>query len=149
MSDVGDVHLKKPAAVLAALDVNGIVEVTRGFAVNGNNREFAEIFPAGPVVFRNGQGETLGFLQDFVGESVGKMMLANNDLGIHTEIAGAAKDFDDAPGGRCAATRIAKEFDVNDGAVELGNVRETLLACGVSGGRQKLLAESGREFFAG
>jgi hypothetical protein len=76
-------------------------------------------------------------------------MFANDDFGIHAEIAGAAKDFDDAAGGRSAAARIAKEFDVDDGAVELGNVRETLLACGgVFCGRQKLLAECGREFFA-
>jgi hypothetical protein len=150
VGNVGDVHLKEPAAVVAALDVNGVVEVAGGFAVNGNNGELAEIFPPGAIVFRNGQGETLGFMQKFVGESVGKMMLANDDFGIHTEIAGAAKYFDDAPGGRSAAARIAEEFNVDDGAVELGNMRETLLACGrVFCGGQKLFAESGREFFAG
>ena len=149
MGHVRDVHLKEPATVVAALDVNGVVEVARGFAVDGDDGEFAEIFPAGAVDFGNGQGETLGFVQDFAGEGVRKMMLANNDFGIHTEIAGAAEDFDDAAGGRSAAARIAEEFDVDDGAVELGNVRETLLARGVPGGRQKLFAESGREFFAG
>src|SRR5208337_5017306 len=77
VGDVGDVYLKEPATVVAALDVNGVVEVAGGFAVNGDNGQFAEIFPAGAVVFGNGQGQALGFMQDFVGKSVGKMMLAN------------------------------------------------------------------------
>ena len=149
MGNVGDVHLKEPAAVVAALDVNGVVKVAGGFAVNGDDREFAEIFPASAVVFRNGQGEALGFMQNFVGKGVRKMMFANNDFGIHTEIAGTAEDFDDASGGRSAGARIAEEFDVDDGAIELGNVRETLVARGVLGGRKKLFAESGRKFFAG
>jgi len=149
VGDVGDVHLKEPAAVFAALDVNGVVEVAGGFAVNGDDGEFAEIFPAGAVAFGNGQGEALGLLQNFAGEGMGKMMFANDDFGIHTEIAGTAKDFDDASGGRSAGARIAEEFDVDDGAVELRDVREALVARGVLGGRKKLFAESGREFFAG
>src|SRR5208337_5514700 len=136
--------------IVAALDVNGVVEVAGGFAVNGDDREFAEIFPAGAVVFRNGQGEALGLLQNFAGEGVGKMMLADDDFGIHTEIAGAAEDFDDAAGGRSAGARIAEEFDIDDGAIELGNVGEALLARGGGFcGRQKLLAERRREFVAG
>ena len=77
-------------------------------------------------------------------------MLANDDFGIHTEIAGAAEDFDDAAGGRSAGARIAEEFDIDDGAIELGNVREALLARGgVFCSRQKLLAERRRELVAG
>src|SRR5215470_17508015 len=37
LRDVGDVHLQEPAAVFAALDVNGIVEIAGGFAVNGDD----------------------------------------------------------------------------------------------------------------
>ena len=37
VGDVGDVYLKEPAAVVAALDVNGVVEVAGGFAVNGDD----------------------------------------------------------------------------------------------------------------
>ena len=79
---------------------------------------------------------------------VGKMMLANNDFGIHAEIAGAAEDFDDASGGRSAAARIAEELTLTTAPSSLGMCGMRLWRV-VPGGRQKLLAESGREFFAG
>ena len=54
VSDVGDVHLQEPAAIVAALDINGVVEIARGFAVDGDDGKFAKIFPAGPVAFGDG-----------------------------------------------------------------------------------------------
>ncbi len=51
-------------------------------------------------------------------------MLANDDFDVDAEIAGAAENFDDASGGRCAAARKAENLDVDDGAVEFVDVRE-------------------------
>jgi len=47
VGDVGDVDLQKPAAVFAAFDVDGVVEVARGFAINGDNGQAAKILAAG------------------------------------------------------------------------------------------------------
>ena len=46
MRDVGDVHLQMPRAVGAALDVDGVVEIARGFAVDGDDGQMAKIFAA-------------------------------------------------------------------------------------------------------
>jgi len=75
------------------------------------------------------------------------MMLANDDFGIDTEIAGTAKNFDDAASGRRAAARKANEFDIDDGAIEFRDVRETFPASGRA--ECELFAEGGGEFVAG
>src|ERR1700719_2890047 len=43
---VGDVHLKMPAAVGLTLDVNSVVEIAGGFAVDGDDGEVAKILAA-------------------------------------------------------------------------------------------------------
>jgi hypothetical protein len=77
------------------------------------------------------------------------MVLADNNFGVHAEFAGTTEDFDNAASGCGAATRITEEFDVDDSAVEFGNVGKTLVTAGFPGGREKLFAESCGEFFAG
>jgi hypothetical protein len=81
---------------------------------------------------------------------VRQVVLANDDFGVDPEIAGAAKDFDNASGGSAAATAVANEFGIDDGAIEFGDVRKALAASGLFfGGREELFAESGRDFVAG
>ncbi len=45
MGDIGDVYLEMPAA-RTALDVNGIVEIARGVAIDGDDRQMAKIAAA-------------------------------------------------------------------------------------------------------
>ena len=90
-----------------------------------------------------------GFVSNFAGECVRQMMLANDDLGVHAEIAGAAEDFDDAADGRGSVASVADEFGVDYGAIELGNVGEAGALAGaffLTG--EQLFAEGGREFVA-
>src|SRR5712692_8179459 len=122
--DIGDVNLQVPTAVGAMFDVNGVVEIARGFAVDGDDRQVAEIFTAGALGFADGLRATLGFVKNFGGENVREMMLANDDLGVDAEVARAAENFDDAAGRRCAAVWIAEQLDVDDGAVEFVEARD-------------------------
>jgi hypothetical protein len=57
-------------------------------------------------------------------------MLADDDFDVDAEVAGAAEDFDDAPGWRGAATGVAGELDVDYGAVEFGKNWEAPRAAG-------------------
>ena len=63
VGDVGDVDLQEPAAIFATLDVNGIVEIARGFAVDGDDGKFAKIFAASAIGLGDGKSEALGFFQ--------------------------------------------------------------------------------------
>src|SRR5262249_36521054 len=121
MRDVRDVHLQVPAGKAArlcgqAFDIHGVVKVARGFSVDGDDGQAAEVFAAGAVDFADGHRAALCLLRDFGGEVMRKMVLANDDLGVHAEIAGASENFDDATGGRGAAARKPGKLNVDDGA---------------------------------
>ena len=149
MGDVGDVNLEEPSAVFAAFDVDRIVEIAGGFAVNGHDRKFAEVVAAGAVGLRDGTSGLLRVVDHFRREIVRQMVLANDDLGVDAEIAGAAENFRDPPGGGRSAAAVASQLRVDDGSVELGDVREALATGGWLFRAGKLLAQSGRKFVAG
>src|SRR3984893_16739274 len=128
MRDVGDVYLKMPAAVGAALYVNGVIEIAGGVAVDGDDGEVAKIFAALAFCFGEGNCPAYGLLKQCGGKCVREVMLTNDDFDVDAEVAGAAKDFHDASGWRGAATRVSREIDVHCGAVEFGKNREALRA---------------------
>ncbi len=147
---VGNVNLQEPAAIVATFDVDGIVEIARRFTVDGDDGEFAKIFSGFAVGVTDRASQALAFLKNFGGKGVGQVMLADDDFGIHTEIAGTAHDFNDATGWCSATTAIMQKLSIDYGAVELGNMWQTFAAVGLFFfGQLKLLAESGGEFFAG
>ena len=70
----------------------------------------------------DGGGHGLRLLDDFGRELVGQVMLADDDFDVDSEIAGVAEDFDDAADGGGAALGEFEQFDVDDHAVEFGDV---------------------------
>jgi hypothetical protein len=71
-----------PAAIGAMLYVNGVVEIARGLSIDGDDRQVAEIFAAPTLDFTHGLRTMLGFIQNFAGEYMREMMLADDDLDI-------------------------------------------------------------------
>jgi hypothetical protein len=150
VGDVGDVNLQEPAAIFAALDIDGVVEIASGLTVDGDDGERAEILASGDVGGGDRNGEMFGFGGDVLWEDVREMMLTNDDFGVDTEFSGTSEDFDDAAGGWSAAAGVAKQFNVDDGAIEFGDVWQSFAARGeFFCGGQKLLAKGGRKFVAG
>src|SRR5690348_2694236 len=111
MCHVGNVHLKMPVAIGPALYVNGVIEIARRFAINRDNRQAAKILTAGALRITDRRGALLGFLHDFGGEKVWKMVFADDDFGVDPEFARAPQDFDNAAGWRGACPRIASQLD--------------------------------------
>src|SRR5215472_18646246 len=106
MRHIRDVYLQQPAAVLAAFDIYGIIEIPRRFAVDGDNGQLAEIFAPGALGFADRLREALRLGYHFAREDVGQMMFANDDLGVDTEIARPPEQFHNAANGRGAATPV-------------------------------------------
>jgi hypothetical protein len=150
VGDVGDVHLEEPAAVLAALDVNGIVEIAGRFAVNRDDGKLAKILASGAVGIADGASNLFGVVDDFGRKGVRQVVLADDDFGVDAEIAGTAEDFGDASGGGHAPTAIAGNFGIDDGSIELGDVGEAFASSGLllRGGKE-LFAESAGKFVSG
>ena len=90
MRNIGYVHLEMPVAFSAAFDVDGIIEVARGFAVDRNDRQAAKIFAACALGIADGRSAPLRLLHDFGGKKVWKMVFADDDFGVDAKLARAA-----------------------------------------------------------
>ena len=76
------------------------------------------------------------------------MMFADDDLGIHPEVAGPAENLYDPPGRSGAAAAVVQKFCVNHRAVEFGNVRQTFPSAALLFfPTQQLFAQSRSQFF--
>jgi hypothetical protein len=144
------VDLEMPTAVGAMLDVDSVVKVASGFAVDGDDGEMAEIFAALAVGIADGNSTMFGVAEDFGGKRVREMVLANDNFGVDAEFAGAAENFDDAANGGLSTAGVAEEFNVDDGAFEFGELRKAAAARGFFRmGQVESLAKSGSQLIAG
>jgi hypothetical protein len=93
MRYIGNVHLQFKIAVVQATHGNGIVEIARRFAVNGDNGQAAVVapmlqLPRGDDVFHR-----LRFLQSLSGKAMRQVIFADDDFHVHAEIVFVAQDF--------------------------------------------------------
>ncbi len=150
MGHVGDVDLQKPAAIRAALDVHRVVKIAGGFAVNRDDRELAEILAAGEFCVAYRFGAMFGFFKNFSGKKMREVMLADDDFGVHAEIAGTPDNFDDASGGRSAGARIPEQLDVDHGPVKFIQTRDAPQASAgfIGAAETELLGQTGSQLLA-
>ena len=110
----------KVPAGRAFFNVHSVVKIARSLAVDSDDGQVAEIAAAGEVGFADRTRGAARFGENLFGETVRKMMLANNDLDIHADIAGPAENFDNASGSRDAGARETRQLDFHHGAIEFG-----------------------------
>ena len=129
MRDVGDVHLQFIVAVFELADVDSIVEVAGGLAVNGDDRQLA-VVPA-MAQFAHGNGVVVpdGLrLFDYLGrEAMRQVELADHDFDVHSEIAFFAEDLDDTAARILRGRGPVGNLDVDHNTIEM-------LRAGVAGG---------------
>ena len=118
VADVGDVDLERVVAVGEPVHPDGVVEVARGFAVDGDDVERAEVGAGGDFAGGDGGVEARGLLDHLGRELVGQVVLADDDFDVHAEVVGVAEDFDDAARSALAALRELEDFGIHDHAVE-------------------------------
>ena len=97
MGHVGDVHLQLKVAILQMLHDHRIVEIARGFAIDGHNGQAAEV--AALVHFAGGN-DRLGILrfgQHRGRKAMRQVMLADHDLDVRAEIVFVAQNLHHAP----------------------------------------------------
>ena len=113
MGDVGDVDLQLEVAVVEAADGDGIVEVARGFAVDGDDGEIAEV-ASGAGFGRVDDGlNRLCCGQDFWRKAVRQMEFANDDFDVYAEVVLVAEDLDDFATGILSGAGPVGDFDVD------------------------------------
>lgn len=108
----------------------------------------AKIAAAAKVAFRGGMGNGAGLREDLFVKDMREMMLANDDFDVDAHFTVAAENFDDASGGSDAGVRETRQFNVDDGAIELRQAQTAAGARQLAGGGAELLLQFGRELGA-
>src|SRR6185437_105692 len=114
LGHVGNVDLKLIVAVIEPRDQHGIVKVARGLAVNGHDREVAEVAARGDFLLRDDGVDLLRFFQHLRWENVRDMVLADDHLHVNAEIVFIAENFGDASAGALGGGRPLDDFYFDD-----------------------------------
>src|SRR5271166_4542474 len=112
-----------------------VVEVTRGFAVNGDDGQRAIVTPTAQLARRDYRLKLLRLLQDLDGKAVRQVVLADDDFDIHAEIVLVAEDLDYAAARVLGWRRPIGDLHIHDEAFEVvplvaaGFFAEDAIAC--------------------
>ncbi len=148
MRHIGDMHLQLIAAAGQRFHVDRVVEVAGGFAINGDDRQRAEILAALEIGGLHLLGGLFCFFAHLRGEAMRQMMLADDDFHIGADIAGTAKNFHHAARAVHSAFGEARQLHVHHGALEFGNARRALLRINRQLFRAHAGAQNGRQLLA-
>ena len=95
MRDVGDVDTDLHVTVREFPEGDGIVEITSGIGVDGDDEVAAEIFPAGRAVREFDGGKGFGFGEGFRREGGGEIKFPDDGEDVDAWIGSAAEAFDE------------------------------------------------------
>ena len=112
-------YLQFVVAVRQRHHVNRIIEIPRRFAVNRHNRQMPEIAAACQVALRHYRLCGSRFALHFVRKNIRQMMLANNDLDVHADVAGPPQNFNHASRRSQAALGKTRQLHVYHRAIQL------------------------------
>src|SRR6516165_6478335 len=104
-------------------DVDGVVEVAGGFAVDGYDGQVAEVTTELEFARRNRGRNALRFVERGGGETVGEMEFADDDFYVDAEIVLAPQDLDHLAAGVFGGARPSGDFYVDYDAFEVRPVR--------------------------
>ena len=92
VADVGDVDVQRVVAVRQAVHPDGVVEIARGFAVDGDDGHVAEIAAAFELRRGDrGRDRPAPARRTSGGKLVRQVVLADDDLDVDAEIVGMAR----------------------------------------------------------
>jgi len=93
MADVGDRHHQPEAAAAKRLAVHRVVEVARRLAVDGDERQVANVIASGQVFFQHLAWQLGRLRLDLRREDIGQVVLPQRDLDFHAGAGKAAQHF--------------------------------------------------------
>ena len=106
-----------PGAVFLLFDEHSVIEVARGFAVDGDDGQVAEIATTCDL-FLIEMRDFARFDEHVLREHMWQVVLANDDFDVYAEVVFVAEDFDNAALGRTRWRGPVGDFDVDDEAFQ-------------------------------
>ena len=119
MRNVSDVDLELEIPVREALHNHGVVEVARGFAIDGDDGQRTKVAAMPELAGGNDRLELLRLLQYLDREAVRKMKLADDDLDIDAEVVFVAENLDDTAARIFCRRGPARNLDLDDDVLEV------------------------------
>src|SRR5208337_4265432 len=119
LGDVGDVDLQFVVAVFELADVDGVVEIARGFSVDGDDGKLTVVAAVTQCAGGNVGCDGLGFCDHFGREAMGQVKLADHDLDVDSEVVFFAENFDDASARILRGAGPVGDFHVDYYALEI------------------------------
>ena len=110
-------------------DEDGVVKVARGFAIDGDDGQRAEVGSAGGYALVEVR-DPAGFGKHGLGKDARQLMLADHHLHVDAEVVGRTENFNDAADGRARGRGPAGDLDVDDEAIQVACVREVTVSLG-------------------
>ncbi len=101
IGDVGDCDDQLPAARLGAIGMHRVVEVLRILAIDGDQRQVAQVDTSMLVLLQHFSGDASNLRFDLVGEIRGQVVFADRDLDLHPRVHPLTEDFDHFTLGPC------------------------------------------------
>ena len=122
VADVGDVDVQEVVAPGRFIDPDGVVEIARGLSVDRHHVHAAEIGAASGLVGADRGRKRLRLFEDFRRKTVRQVVLADHDFDIDAEIVRVSQDLNDAADGVAPLLGKLDDLDVDDHAVEVGDL---------------------------
>ena len=119
MGHIGDVDLQFVVAVFELPDVDGVVEIAGGFAVDRDYREVAVVAAVPQCVRGNYRFYRLRFFYHRRREAVGQVKLADHDLDVDSEVVLFAENLDYTAARALSGARPVGDFHVYGQAFQI------------------------------
>ena len=110
MADVGDRHHQAEAAATERFTVHGVVEVACGFAVDGDQRQMADVLAPRQILFQHLGRQFLRLFFRLGREHIRQVVLPQRDLDFHAGRGETAQDFTDTAHRLVVRTGLGEDF---------------------------------------
>ena len=110
MADIGNGHHQAVAAAAERLAVHRVIEVARGLAVNGDERQMTDVLAPVHVLFQHLVRQFLRLLFHLGREHIGQVVLAQGNLDFHAGIGKAAENLAHAADGFVVRAGLSDDF---------------------------------------
>ena len=111
--------LQRVIAVGQPVHPHGVVEIAGGFAVDGDDVEFAKIAAAGDLFVRDAAGNGSRLIEHVIGKMMRDVMRADQDFDVDAEVVRMAQHLDDAAGRAVAVFAEIQNFGGDDHAFQI------------------------------
>src|SRR5438128_10768094 len=112
-------YLKREVAIIQTVNRNSVIEIARGFTVNGDDWELPEIAPLVQLARGDQWLDRFGLLQHLCRKLVRQVEFADYDFYVHPKIIRITENFDHAAAWILRRGGPVSDFDVHDHVLEI------------------------------